>query len=359
MQEYEIHEPKKGLKKAAALVAALILVLALVAVVYYLTKVNRAATSESHELQFTVAKGLSTRQIASALSDKKIINNKLIFIIYADLHHAGDKIQAGDYKLNSNMTIVELVNVLTRGRVVESARSLTVIEGWTNKQLGKFLSDRGVVASATEFDQVLAKNNFNFKFSADAKKFSYQGFLFPDTYKLSASSTAPDLVAKMLKNFENKITDRMITDTIDQNLTLSEAVTVASIVEKEVGRNKENLTADDIAKMQTERKLVASVFYNRLKIGMALESDATVNYITGKTTRSVSIDDTKIKSPYNTYMNRGLPPSPISNPGLDSIKAAIYPAQSDYLYFLNKPDGEAVFARTLDEHNANKAKYLK
>jgi UPF0755 protein len=111
--------------------------------------------------------------------------------------------------------------------------------------------------------------------------------------------------------------------------------------------------------MQKEREIVASVFYNRLEIGMALESDATVNYVTGKGDRSATIADTKIKSPYNTYQVKGLPPTPIANPGLGSLEAAINPATTDYIYFLNKPDGEAVYAKTLAEHNANRQKYLR
>jgi len=111
--------------------------------------------------------------------------------------------------------------------------------------------------------------------------------------------------------------------------------------------------------MQRERELVASVFYNRLDINMALESDATVNYVTGKSDRSATIEDTKIQSPYNTYQTRGLPPTPISNPGIGSIMAAINPADSDYLYFLNSPEGVAYFARTLAEHGENRQKYLR
>jgi UPF0755 protein len=110
--------------------------------------------------------------------------------------------------------------------------------------------------------------------------------------------------------------------------------------------------------MQEERELVASVFYNRLELGMALESDATVNYVTGKADRQPLISDTKVDSPYNTYQHVGLPPGPISNPGIGSIMAAIYPGQSDYLFFINKVDGEAVFGKTLQEHLQNKEQWL-
>jgi UPF0755 protein len=215
------------------------------------------------------------------------------------------------------------------------------------------------VSSTKAFEELLDKGNFDFKFKTTADKFEFQGFLFPDTYTLSKDNSATDLISKMLNNFEDKVTDKMLADLEKQNRTLSQALIMASIVEKEVGRNTENLTDDDLTEMQTEREKVASVFYNRLDIGMALESDATVNYVTGKADRSATIEDTKIKSPYNTYQVKGLPPTPISNPGIGAIMAAIYPANTDYIFFLNSPDGKAYFAKTLAEHNENRAKYLR
>ena len=357
--EYRIDEPKRGLGNSILLIVALLAVAVLVMGIYYYTKVNRAATDESHEIKFTVVKGSSTREIAEQLTEQKVINNKTIFIIYSKLHEAGNKIQAGDYVLNSNMTVAEIVDVLTAGKVSASGQNVTIIEGLTNTQIGKYLADRGIIDSSSEFEQVLADDDFDFKFETEAKKFSYQGFLFPDTYKMSKDNSLTDLVSKMLNNFESKISDQMLADIEQQHRTFSEVLILASIIEKEVGRNKTIISDADIAKMQEERKLVASVFYNRLGINMALESDATVNYVTGKSDRSATIEDTKIKSPYNTYQNRGLPPSPISNPGLGSIMAAIYPTESDYLYFLNSTDGTAYFAKTLEEHGENREKYLR
>ncbi|MBX4187061.1 MAG: endolytic transglycosylase MltG [Candidatus Doudnabacteria bacterium] len=357
--EYRIDEPKSGFRNSVLLILGLLVVTALVLGIYYYTKVNRAATSESREVRVSIAKGSSTRQIATDLENQKVISNKNIFIIYSKLHNAGGKIQAGDYLLNSNMTVAEVVDVLTAGKVAASGTNVTIVEGLNNKQIGNYLVSRGIIQNRSDLENVLDQDNFNFKFETEAKQFNYQGFLFPDTYKLSKDKSVADLVSKMLNNFESKISDQMLTDIQKQNRKLSNVLILASIIEKEVGRNKEKITAEDLQAMNQERKLVASVFYNRLQIGMALESDATVNYITGKADRSVTIEDTKIKSPYNTYRQAGLPPAPISNPGLDSIMSAIYPADTDYLYFLNAPDGTAYFAKTLAEHNANKARYLK
>jgi UPF0755 protein len=354
--EYQIQEPKRALKNIAYLAAAFVLVTALVAVVYYLTKVNKPATSSSHEVGFVIEKGLRTRTVADKLEDQKIISNSNIFLIYSYLNSAGSKIQAGEYSLDSNMTIPEIIDILTHGKVVRSDRNLTIIEGWRNTQVARFLTQRQIISADAEFQTALQNNEYNFKFASLGKEFNYQGFLFPDTYKLAKDETVVELINKMLANFENKVTDQMVTDSGNN---LKQALIVASIVEKEVGRNKEKLTDEDLRLMQRERELVASVFYNRLEIGMALESDATVNYVTGKFDRSATIADTKIKSPYNTYQIKGLPPTPISNPGLNAIKASIYPAKSDYLFFLNAPDGTAYFGKTLAEHNENRAKYLR
>lgn len=369
MDEYEIPKENRSFKKITSLISACLAVAVLVAAVYYLVKVNKPASSESREVQVTIEKGLSTRLIANKLQQKRVINNPKVFVIYVVTHSAGGKIQAGSYSLNSNMAIPEIVDVLTRGKVIPTDRSVTIIEGRTNQQIVSYLIERNILKNAAEFDKLLAEDNFfaedrttaggDFKFNDLGKLFGYQGFLFPDTYKLAMDGTAKELVEKMLANFQSKITDRMLTDIEKQNRTLGQILIMASIVEKEVGRNKETLTPEDLTAMQKEREMVASVFYNRLEINMGLESDATVNYITGKSDRSVSLADTKIKSPYNTYQVRGLPPTPISNPGLGSIMAAIYPSPSDYLYFINKIDGEAVFGKTLAEHNANREKYLK
>lgn len=350
MEDYSIEQSHPGRGKILWLIAALGLAIILVAVSVYYAKAYRAVSQDSFPTQFILERGFSTRQTANSLSSQKLIDSPLVFIIYTYLNHASGKIQAGEYQLNRNMSVAEIVDVLTYGKVVSNERTLTIIEGWTNAQIEKYLMDRQLVVGASDFESTLSSIDFNFKFANAAKKFDYQGFLYPDTYKIAKDEGSFALVTKMLKNFETKLANQTIT---------GDQLILASIIEKEVGRNGKVLTQDDLDLMQKERVEVASVFYNRLRIGMPLESDATVNYITGKFDRSVTIADTKIKSPYNTYQVKGLPPAPISNPGIGSIQAAIDPASSDYLYFLNAPDGTAYFAKTLAEHNANKAKYLK
>lgn len=340
---------------AAILLAAVVAVL----VSLYLTKAYQPGSQESFLTQVTVEKGDTTKDTAYSLREKNLISNANIFLVYVYLHGASGKIQAGSYELDRNMSIAEIVDVLTHGKVVSSARNVTVLEGWSNAQIGTYLAQRLIAPEASAWIEILANAEFDFKFDSSARPFDYQGFLFPDTYKLGKEEDLKVLAQKMLANFEGKVTDQMAADLHAGGQNLGNAIILASIIEKEVGRNQEILTDEDLTLMQTERELVASVFYNRLKVGMALESDATVNYVTGKNDRSATIADTKIKSPYNTYQNKGLPPGPISNPGIGAIMAAIYPAESDYLYFLNSPEGVAYFAKDLKGHAENREKYLR
>lgn len=359
MEEYQIENTKFGRLKIIFLMVVLLAVLAAVSVSFYLTKAYRPASEGSQTVVFLVESGSSTKQVAKTLEEQNLISSSNVFLAYAYIHDASNKIQAGEYELSASMSIAEIIDVLTRGKVIPSDRSITILEGWTNAQIAKDLEERGILESASDFNNVLMNNEYEFRFNDIAKPFKYEGFLYPDTYKINRNGTAQDLIQKMLANLDGKITDAMLEDIQSSGKNLTDVIILASIIEKEVGRNKASLTDADLELMQEERRLVASVFYNRLAIGMGLESDATVNYITGKGMRSVTLADTKIDSPYNTYRYKGLPPGPISNPSLDSILAAIYPTDSGYLYFLNSPEGQAYFGKTLQEHAQNREKYLR
>lgn len=352
---YNVKDPVQSLKSIVFLFLGLALVAVIAAVATFSVKVNRAISTKSVPVEFTVPRGLDSKSIAEKLQDEGVLNAPWVFVIYVRLYDAADKIQAGEYLLDRNMSIAQIVDVLSQGKVISDERSLTVIEGWSNRQVADYLDQRNIFARE-EFEAALGAD-YEFEFEA-AKKFGYEGFLFPDTYAISKNAQPSDLITKMLANFEIKLNADLRGALADSGRDIADLIILASIIEKEVGRNKNILTDEDRVALQRERELVASVFYNRLKIGMPLESDATVNYVTGKSDRSVLIADTKIDSPYNTYRYRGLPPGPIGNPGLGAILAAISPAESDYYYFLNKPDGEAVFSRTFAEHVSNKNKYL-
>jgi UPF0755 protein len=260
-------------------------------------------------------------------------------------------------------------------------QKITIIEGWDTFQIKKYLSEKNVV-SETDFKNTLGNPQLLQEYeylSKLALEQSLEGYLFPDTYLVNKPATADEVVRKFLDNFLIKwnIAKRDATQTADQTfiipgynnlslnsnargLTIHELVTLASILEKETGRNIAGLGQEAKLALQEERSIVAGIFYNRLLIGQGLESDATINYVSGKNDPSPLLSDTRIKSAYNTYINRGLPPGPIANPSLSSLQAVLAPTKTDYYYFLHKqPSGEVVYSKTFAEHVKNKNKFLK
>jgi UPF0755 protein len=172
---------------------------------------------------------------------------------------------------------------------------------------------------------------------------SIEGYLFPDTYQIAKGESCEEMLNTMLSNFDKKLTLNLRTEIKNQRKSIFDVVIMASLIEKEVR------TFDD-------KKIVSGILWKRMAVGMPLQLDATINYITGKSDPSATIKDTKIDSPYNTYKYKGLPKGPISNPGINSIIAAIYPSQTDYWYYL--ADGRTIFSKTLEEHNAAAKMYL-
>jgi UPF0755 protein len=345
--------------------AILLLIFAAGFVIYLQVKIQQPFKTGAGAKLFVISKGETSKQIGQDLKDQGFISSPLFFELNARLKNLGGKIQAGVYSLSPSMSVSDITKIFIDGKVVNNTVKLTILEGWTAKDIAKAL-ENGQILSANAFlnlTTAAAKNDFasliaSFAFLADKpKSASLEGYLFPDTYFFLKDSKPLDVAKKILQNFDRKTAD-VQTQAHSQGKSLYAIVTMASIIEREVGRNVDKLTPADFQKLQQERRLVASVFYNRLKIGMALESDATVSYVTGSKSNRATLEETKINSPYNTYKYRGLPPGPISNPSLDSIEAALSPAQSDYLYFVTAPDGTAYFAKTLQEHNQNRQKYI-
>lgn len=243
--------------------------------------------------------------------------------------------------------------------------SVTIIEGWSLNDLGNYLENKGLLQAATFRQAATSFNATGYGLLADKPaKASLEGYVFPDTYRLfkpknsSDEAFAAELIKKALNNFTEKFTPEMQAQAKKDNMSVFQILTLASIIEKETGRNA--ITPQQKQALDTERKNVASVFYNRLQAGMPLESDATINYITKKNNPTPTDAELATLSPYNTYLNKGLPPGPICNPSLSSILAALYPAQTDFFFFLHKqPSGEPVFSKTFQEHIDNKNKYLK
>lgn len=248
--------------------------------------------------------------------------------------------------------------------------TVTTIEGWTSADIGKELEKSGLVSAA---DFAKAEENFDYQsypLISKPSKTDLEGYLFPDTYRFAKDSSVDTIIDKMLNDFTDRMASIGVTAAKDNfvipgyeninvpggdgqpGMSLYDILTLASIIEKESGGKG---SVEGNLSLQEERGLVAGVFYNRLAKGQALESDATINYITGKSTPSASGADLNINSPYNTYKYAGLPPGPICNPSLGSIKAALQPTKSDYYYFLHQqPSGKVDFSKTFQEHTSKK-----
>lgn len=296
---------------------------------------------------FEIKSGEGVKEIAKDLENSQLIKKDLYFNYYIWRTGSREKLQAGKYELRGSMTIPEIVQVLSIGEVVPNEVKITFPEGTSLKDMADILKNKGF--DGDNFLNVAksgagAKIDYDF-LKSKPEKASLEGFLFPDTYIFFKNTSEANIVSRMLLNFDEKLTSQMRDDIKKKNRTIFEIVTMASILEKEV-------------KTPEDMKIASGIFWDRIDAGMPLQSCATIAYVLGKEKKQYSFDDTRTPSPYNTYINKGLPPGPIDNPGLNSIKAAIYPTKTDYNYFLTDPEtGKTIFSTTIEEHEANKAKY--
>jgi UPF0755 protein len=337
---------------------AVIAVAAIIIFSYY-SDINSPVSSAGEPIKFTVASGENVKEIGRNLRQAGLIKSEFHFAVYVWQTKNNAKIQAGTYQFSQRLTIKEIVAALAAGKIINEEKEITVIPGWDLRDIAKYLQDQAI-ASTTGFYQLageplkkyaggkLPDFSQDFSILADKpKSYGLEGYLFPDTYRLFNQATARDVIEKMISNLDAKFTPTMRAAIAQKGETIYQVITLASIIEKEV-------------RIAEDRKIVSGIFWNRLAIGQALGSDATLSYILGDNNAAHSTGQTKIDSPYNTYRHAGLPPGPICSPSLDAIMAAIYPAATDYYYFLTDPkSGQTIFSKTLEEHNRNKAKYLR
>ncbi len=298
------------------------------------------------EIVFIIPRGESFSEIGNNLEKKGIIENSFYFKIYAVLSGTFRQFQAGNYVFCSNDSIKKITETMRRGDVTQER--ITVIEGWNIKDIGEYFEKLNIIGKK-DFLKKANSSEFNHLFSfleEKPKESGLEGYLFPDTYFVPYGVDVDLIIELMLNNFNNKVKSDLKNEIKEQEKSFFEIIKLASLIEKEVREYE-------------DKRLVSGIIQKRLEIGMPLQIDATISYITGKRTVAVSIAETRIDSPYNTYKYKGLPIAPICNPGVESIKAALFPKESDYLYYLSKPNGETVFSRTHQEHVAAKNKYLR
>ncbi len=305
-----------------------------------------ADSNNSQISKLIVESGRSVKEIGASLRQENFIRSEFWFEIYIWYKKQQANLQAGQYALSPDMNIPEILQTITGGKVIPNEVQVTFPEGFTITQMKDRLLENGVPSGAALEEELIDGFQVQYKFlSGVAQENNFEGFLFPDTYRFKKDISRAEIVKKFLDNFDKKLTPEMREEISQQGKSIYQIVILASIVQQEALEEK-------------EMSMIAGIFWNRLKLNILLQSDATINYATGKKARQVSADDLKIQSPYNTYLHAGLPPTPICNPGIEAIRAAIYPQQSDYLYFLHPLNSPAVYSKTLEEHNKNKAKYL-
>lgn len=336
------------------LIPLVILVVAVLAVIggaFWWGENSRPVSSDKTFVRFVVPRGRSAVQVGEALYEKKLIRSSLAFKFYIQLTGKAKSVQAGEFQLSPSMTLMEIVEAFSKGplqlwvTIPEGLRKEEVVERYTS---GLEMQEGGGTVFRKEFLEITKDQ---------------EGFLFPDTYLFPRDVTVLAVVKVMRENFDRKL-EGLGRDAIQKSrFSLKELVILASIIERET-------------KTPEERPVVAGILLNRLEIGMGLQADATVQYAVGSERCDMRVgsldvrngkcdwwsiltrDDIQVDSPYNTYKYRGLPPAPIANPGLSSLKAAVYPADTDFLYYIHDDDGKIHFAKTLPEHNQNVRMYL-
>ena len=331
------------IKRISILLTALI-VLLILGTLYYKFSISRtnysSGKNDASVVDFVIKPGEKVYEIAEHLRQAELINSVALFKIYVKLNNFSVKLQAGSYKIARNLSLIEVVNLLQYGTF--DVR-LTFPEGWRREEMAEYLS------------KTVSYNDQNFKVADFLNQSKYlEGYLFPDTYVVPFDIKTSELINLMRNNFDKRVDSKMRSDLERLGLSLKDVVILASIVERESNNDK-------------DRPVVGGILLKRLKSDWPLETDATVQYAlesknhkdgSGWWPKELLADDLTIDSPYNTRKNRGLPPGPISNPGLLSIKAVIYSLETPYWFYLTDKNGVTHYAKTLQEHEDNISKFL-
>ena len=291
------------------------------------------------ERTFTIKSGSNIKTIAQQLSLERIIDDPWLFILLAKIKGVETSVRAGEYRLQQSQSPVDLIELFTKGQSIQY--SFTIIEGWTFRQMMQELQHHPVIEN-----KLKGKSNEEIMTAIGYQGQHPEGMFFPDTYSFPKGSSDIEFLKRAYQMMQTQLQREWEDRAADLPITSSyEALILASIIEKETG-------------VAYERPLIASVFTQRLRKKMRLQTDPTVIYGLGETfDGNIRYRDLKKDTPYNTYLRKGLTPTPIALPGLDAIKAALHPADNEALYFVAKGDGTHYFSKTLDEHNKAVSKY--
>ncbi|MDO9288876.1 MAG: endolytic transglycosylase MltG [Thermodesulfovibrionales bacterium] len=286
--------------------------------------------TKTKEIQ--IPQGATFRQAVEILGKENLIRDKSIFLFIGRLTGLHRKIRAGYYSITGSMNPLDVLILLKNGQIIEY--DITVVEGDSLLEIREKLVEKNIGDRQT-FRKIARDSDFLKSFNIDAP--SIEGYLFPDTYKMPKGIEAENALAMMINSMRAKYSAKLRERATELGLTENEVLTLASIIEKE-------------AIINSERPLISAVYHNRLKKRMLLQADPTAVYGIKSSKERITMSDLKRKTPYNTYVIKGLPPGPIASPGIKSIEAALYPADERYLYFVSNNDGTHQFSVTSEEH---------
>lgn len=337
----------KGQKKGGLIkIIFLILAISVFAGIYYMSGLNKALSSgDAMPVAVIIPSGSGTERIGEILVEEGIIKSTGKFKLLSKLEGNDGKYKAGEYSLSSSMTPKEIMGIIISGE--SNTAKFTIPEGFTLKQVSDRLISNGIVTEADllyELENGIFDHRFMEFLPAGTNRL--EGFLYPETYFVYSNASAHDVLDVMLGQFNKLVTDKHYERAKELGYSMYDIVTIASLIERET-------------MVEDEGALVASVIYNRLGIGQPLGIDATIQYALPEHKERLSIADTKVDSPYNTYRHTGLPPGPICSPSLAAIEAALYPADTNYYYYVLSPnkDGRHNFSNSYDEFLKNKRAY--
>lgn len=324
-----------GKKKLLTIIAG-ILILAAIVLGVAINANNNKNLATGENIIITVEPGMTNADIATLLQNKKMINSPVFFRLQSKFARMERSLQAGEYEIVSGMSNWEIIDLFSKGQVRH--KTLTIPEGYTIEQIAKKIEESGL-GSAEEFKKA-AKDYAPYSYMETSNNnviFKAEGFAYPSTYYLSPGSAEKEILAIMVKEFDTQLTEDIRQKAKDKNMSIRDLVNLASLVEKE-------------AVFPEERPVIAGVFLKRLQTQMPLQSDTTIQYILGVQKKEISIADTKIDSPYNTYLYAELPPGPIASPSISTINAVLDPKQTNYLYFVADLEGHHHFTETYQDH---------
>jgi UPF0755 protein len=288
-----------------------------------------------------IPEGSTYQQVAAILKREQLIRSRWAFLLLGKTREIDRKIHPGEYELDGSMAPKEILAKLLTGRVI--LHPVTIPEGYTLAQIAEVLAAQNVTDTA-EFTKLVRDRPFITTLGIEAD--SLEGYLFPETYSFARGTKAKDVIKAMVDGLHHVWRSDLQEQAARMNLSLHQVLTLASVIEKETGAKE-------------ERELIAAVFHNRLRKKIPLQSDPTVIYGLAAFDGNIHKRDLSSLSPYNTYRVQGLPPGPIGSPGAHSLRAALFPAQASYLYFVSRNDGTHHFSSTLAEHNQAVEKYQK